>query len=88
MVIIMNDKKITKDMLWHLFKETGAIEYISYNTTGSFYSINDSSAHLHMAESRSDGRLGFDASRSNKVYGRQADITVKNSTIRLWKRVN
>ena len=27
LVIVMDDKKITKEMLWRLFKETGAIEY-------------------------------------------------------------
>ena len=26
LVIVMDDKKITKEMLWRLFKETGAIK--------------------------------------------------------------
>lgn len=55
--------------------ETGAIEYISANPTGPFYSINASCGHSNIYDPRSNGRLGFDASRMPKsLYGKSNTV--------------
>lgn len=55
--------------------ETGAIECISTNPTGPFYSINASCEYSNIHEPRTTGRLGFDASRMpNSLYGKSDTV--------------
>lgn len=89
-----NSQSITKVLILqnsglpNIKGEAGAIEYMSDNPTGSFYQINAYSAILNKHESRDSGRLGFDASRSNPIYGKSDTVQPTNATVRLWKRIN
>ena len=54
--------------------QTGAVEYVGENATGVFYAIGQFGAILNKNDTRGSSAVGFDASRSNSIYGKSNTV--------------
>ena len=58
---------------------------------GAFYEEDISSRGALTGDSSSVypwGRFGFDASKSNSIYGASTEVQPSNITIKIWKRIS
>ena len=54
---------------------------------GSFYNAGGT-ARMNTNAGAQGGGMGFDASRSNPIYGSSEHVTAYNSAIQIWRRIS
>lgn len=69
------------------------VGFYNFGTTGAFYNYNTNPSGRVTAEdtywasgSTSSSLLGFDASRSNNIYGKSSTVQPKSTLCYMWKR--
>ena len=56
--------------------------------TGAFIERDHNLGRIVVGNAGGAWNIGFDASRSNDIYGKSSHVTPKNSTVQIWKRIS